>query len=95
MANKKPSDRSLEIIDELLACLDKFHGIPLKRAIESIGLEEKVEEDLHQITDEALVEAAKLKTKLQTLQHRLTRSRPKPNGRFASQRIVAKFLSLN
>ena len=95
MANKKPSDRSLEIIDELLACLDKFHGIPLKRAIESIGLEESAEEDLHKVVDKSLIKAASLKTMIQTLQHKLTKSRPRPNGRFASQRIVAKFLSLN
>jgi hypothetical protein len=95
MANKKPSDRSLEIIEELLGCLDKFHGIPLKRAVESIGLEESIEEDMHKIIDKSLVEAASLKTMIQTLQHKLMRSKPKKNGRFASQRIVSKFLALS
>lgn len=95
MANKKPSDRSLEIIEELLGCLDKFHGIPLKRAIESIGLEEKVLDDLHKVVDKSLIEAASLKTMIQTLQHKITSTKPKKNGRFASQRIISKFLALN
>ena len=95
MANKKPTDRSLEIIEELLGCLNKFHEIPIKRAIGSMGLEEKTKEDLDEIADAALVEAAKLKTQIMRLQDRLTDSKPKKNGRFASQRIVSKFLSLS
>jgi hypothetical protein len=99
MANKKPSDKSLEVIEKLLDCLDEFHGIPLRRAIESIGLEEKSIEDLHKVVDKSLIEAASLKTMIQALQHKLINSKrkqdPRFNSRGASERIISKFLSLN
>jgi hypothetical protein len=93
MSKKKGLGRdintSIEMMEDLLGCLKKFHGIPLKRGLKSNKIHD---DDLDKMVNKVMEEAFSLSIALGDLKDRVSGARPKANARFACQRVISKFL---
>lgn len=87
----KDINKSFKIIDDLLECLEKFHKVPLKQGLKSKKL---IDEDLEKVIDTAKKDAFSLSIAIEQIKDRVIGAKPKGNARFASQRVIEKFLSL-
>ena len=95
MSKKKGLGRdinsSLEIMDELLSCLKKFHSMPLKRGLRSNNVDNG---DLEKLINKSLEDSFALSVMIGDIKGLVSKSKPKANARFASQRVISKFLSI-
>jgi hypothetical protein len=96
MSKKKGLGRDIEnsitIMDNLLPCLEKFHGMPLKRGLKSNNVED---DTLEKMVTKAMTDAFALSVLIGDIKSQVSGAKPKGNGRFASQRVISKFLSLD
>jgi hypothetical protein len=85
---------SVEIMDDLLGCLSKFHDMPLKRGLKSNKM---YEDDVAKVVNDAMNKAFALRTIVEDLRNEVSGMKPKTDTskRFASQRVISKFLSLD
>jgi hypothetical protein len=95
MSKKKGLGRdinvSIEAMDELLSCLKKFHGIPLKRGLKS---SKTYDDDVAKNVNNVMEKAFALNIMVEDLRNQVAGVKPKANARFASQRVIDKFLSM-
>jgi hypothetical protein len=93
MSKKKGLGRdistSIEIMEELLASLSKFHGMPLKRGLKSNKIHD---DDLAKMANKVMEDAFSLSIGIGDLKDRVSGAKPKGNARFACQRVISKFL---
>lgn len=95
MSKKKGLGRdintSLEVINDLMQCLNKFQDIKLKQGLKSNKVDD---ESIVKDINAAMEKASALKNIIEDLKNSISRVKPKSNARFASQRVISKFLSL-
>ena len=84
--------KSLEVMDEMIDCLTSFHGIPLKRGLKGNGM---LEDEVSKVIDTTMNKAFELKTMISNLRDQIDGAKPKSSARFASQRVISKFLSID
>jgi FMN phosphatase YigB (HAD superfamily) len=85
-------NKSLEIIDDLAGALREFHKIPVKKGLHSNKVDDP---QLNKLVNDALEKAFNLSILVEDMRQQITGAKPpKANSRFASQRVVEKFLSL-
>jgi len=87
----KDINASIEVMDDLLLCLKKFHGVPLKRGLKSNNA---YEDDMAKDVNTVMTKAFDLNILVEDLRNRIAGVKPKASARFASQRVIGKFLSL-
>jgi hypothetical protein len=78
-------------MDELVACLKKFHGIPLKRGLKSSNA---YDDDIAKVVNTTMSKAFELSILVEDLKNQVAGIQPKGNARFSSQRIISNFLSI-
>ena len=88
----KDINLSIKIMDELLVGLQKFHGMPLKKGLKSNKIDE---DDISKVVNDALVKATALHTIVQDLRSDVAGVKPRASARFASQRVISNFLSMD
>jgi len=95
MSKKKGLGRdvnvSVEIMDDLIGSLKKFHSIPLKRGLKSNNA---YDDDMAKDVNIIMTKAFDLNILVEDLRNRVAGVKPKASARFASQRVIDKFLSL-
>jgi len=93
MSKKKGLGRdinvSLEIMDQLLGTLRKFHGMPLKRGLKSNKIQD---DDVAKMVNKVMEDAFALSIAVGDLRDHISGAKPKGNARFACHRVVSKFL---
>jgi hypothetical protein len=93
MSKKKGLGRdistSIELMEELLDCLKKFHGMPLKRGLKSNKIND---DDLSKMVNKVMEDAFALSIVVGDLKDHISGAKPKANARFACQRVISKFL---
>ena len=83
---------SIEVMDILLAALKEFHRIPLKRGILSSKLEDG--EKILKAVNDTMEKAFNLSMMVEDLKSQIGGAKvPTGNSRFASLRIIEKFLN--
>jgi hypothetical protein len=83
--------KSVDVMDNLLLCLTSFHDIPVKRGLKS---NEMLEDDISKAIDITMNKAFELKTLVSNLKDQIEGAKPKASARFAGQRVISKFLSI-
>lgn len=95
MSKKKGLGRdintSIDMMDDLLGCLKKFHGIPLKRGLKSNKIDDS---DLAKLVNKVMEDSFSLSIAVGDLKDHISGAKPKSNARFACQRVVSKFLEI-
>lgn len=95
MSKKKGLGRdiktSMEIMEELSKCLDKFRGMKLQQGLKSGGIDDS---DLDKKIEKALIDSSTLGVLIDSIQRQVSGAKPKVS-RFASQRVLSKFLSID
>jgi hypothetical protein len=93
MSKKKGLGRdiniSLEMMEEMLSCLKKFHGMPLKRGLKSNKVQD---DDLSKMVNKVMEDAFSLSIAVGDLKDHVSGAKPKGNTRFACRRVISKFL---
>jgi hypothetical protein len=84
-------EKSMEVMDNLLGCLDEFHHMRLQNGLRSTNIDEG---DLDKKIEKALIDSSALKVLVDSIQRQISGAKPKGNARFASQRVISKFLSI-
>jgi hypothetical protein len=86
-------ENSIEIMEQLSECLNKFRGIHLKlqKGLKSNSVEDG---DIGKKIEKAMVDASGLSVLIDSIQGSISGAKPKGNARFASQRVISKFLSI-
>lgn len=84
-------NKSVEVMDELLDCLGKFHTIPIKRGLQSSGM---MDDKFSKAVNEAKEKAYALNIVIEDLLNQVKGAKPASNKRFAS-RVVSKFLEIS
>ena len=82
-------NKSVEVMEELIACLGKFAEIPIKKGLTSIDKDER--EDIKKMINDTSEIAFSLKNKVDDLKDKVIELQPKKNSRFARS-VVARFL---
>ena len=83
-------NKSLEVIDNLAKSLREFHKIPVKKGLHSNRLNDP---QINKLVNDALEKAFTLSIVVEDMRQQITGAKPpKANSRFASQRVVQKFL---
>lgn len=95
MSKKKGLGRdintSVEMMDDLLGCLKKFHGIPLKRGLKSNKVDDV---NLAKLVNKVMEDSFALSIAVGDLKDQVSGVKPKSNARFACQRVISKFLEI-
>jgi hypothetical protein len=99
MSKKKGLGRdvnnSIEAMDALLGTLKEFHKIPLKRGLQSTKFEDEKGDKVAKAINETMEKAFNLTIMVEDLRNLVSGIKePKGNSRFASHRIIAKFLDI-
>jgi hypothetical protein len=93
MSKKKGLGRdintSVEMMEELLSCLRKFHGMPLKRGLKSNKIQD---DDLAKMVNKVMEDTFSLSIAVGDLKDHVSGAKPKRNARFACRRVISKFL---
>ena len=89
-------NKSLEVMEDLLKGLSEFHKIPVKKGLNGY-LEEDEKKDFNDKVNKAKEMAFSLHMKVEDLKDEVKGLKPKSKGnsRFASQRVVSKFLAIS
>jgi len=84
-------NKSIEVMDDLLDCLKKFHSLPIKRGLHSNGI---VDEKFGKMVNEAKEKAFAVSIAVEDLIDQVKGAKPAANKRFAC-RVVSKFLEIS
>jgi hypothetical protein len=85
-------NKSIEVMDDLLDCLKKFHSAPIKRGLHSNGI---LDDKFGRTVNETKEKAYSLSIVLEDLCDQVKGAKPASNKRFACNRIVSKFLEIS
>jgi hypothetical protein len=83
-------ENSMEIMEELSGCLDKFLHSKLQKGLKSNRIDDG---DLEKKIEKALIDSSALGILLDSIQRNISGAKPKASARFASQRVLSKFLA--
>jgi len=84
--------KSVEVMEELMDCLKKFHSMPIKRGLQSSGV---MDEKFIKVVNEAKEKAFAASIAIEDLLEQVKGAKPASNKRFASERVVSKFLEIS
>lgn len=84
----RDKEKCIDVMNELLKSLGDFSKCPLKRCLK--GREDM--EAMTKMVNEALKEATNLALGIEDLRDAVKSGKAPRNSRFASQRVIAKFL---
>ena len=82
----KEVTKSLEIIEELHACLEKFEKAPIKQGLKVNGA---LDDTMTRMVNEAKDEASKLAHKIEDIKNKLEGITPPTSSRFGPARTAA------
>jgi hypothetical protein len=85
-------NKSIEVMEELMDCLKNFHSMPIKRGLHSNGI---MDDKFGKIVNEAKEKAFAAGIAIEDLLEQIKGAKPASNKRFASQRVVSKFLEIS
>ena len=84
-------DTSLEIMEELSGCMDKFLHMKLQKGLRSNNIEDP---ELEKKIEKALIDTSALAILIDGIKRNISGAKPKASARFAGQRVISKFLSI-
>jgi hypothetical protein len=83
-------NKAVEAMDALLGALKEFHKTPLKRGLQSIKFDD---DKVAKAVNDTMEKAFQLTIMVEDLRNQVSGIKsPKGNSRFASHRVIAKFL---
>lgn len=83
-------EKSMEVMEDLMDCLGKFHSIPVKKGLKTNGI---IDDKYGKSVNDAKEKASALHGIVEDLLDQVKRAKPEANKRFACQRIISKFLT--
>jgi hypothetical protein len=85
-------NKSMEVAGNLLKILREFSDVPIKRGLHSSRISDP---QVHKLVNDVMEKAVTLSMAVQDMCASISGAKPpKMNSRFASQRVIEKFLSL-
>lgn len=84
--------KSIEVMEELMDCLKKFHSMPIKRGLQSSGI---MDDKFIKVVNEAKEKAFASSIAIEDLLEQIKGAKPASNKRFACDRVVSKFLEMS
>jgi hypothetical protein len=84
--------KSIEVMEELMDCLKKFHGLPIKRGLQSSGV---MDEKFGKVVNDTKEKAFAASIAIEDLLEQVKGAKPASNKRFACGRVVSKFLEIS
>jgi hypothetical protein len=82
-------EKCLQIMDDLESALKKFYEMPLKRGLQS---NKALDDDINKLINTSREKATALMNDIDDIEKAIKSVKTDGNSRFASQRVVEKFL---